>query len=175
MAAPTLSAVTALSNKALELERKSHFARAAEKCADAVAVAQALTQAHESCLIVAKLQLRQFSLLHSQAFALDVLPEERARRFVAALDEMQRLLCAAFAVVKRRGAAGTLLEGCCRPREVAFAAAYHAHVCATATLEHGPPPSAADGARCAWPALLFTCRILAVSNGRAGTDAGGMR
>jgi hypothetical protein len=54
-AAPDFSAVSALYAKVLELVRKGHSARAAEKLSVAIAAAKALNQ--KDCLIVANLQV----------------------------------------------------------------------------------------------------------------------
>jgi hypothetical protein len=54
MAAVDISRVVALTNKAVTLESRGHWARAAEVCAEAVAAAQTLHQ--PDCVIVAHLQ-----------------------------------------------------------------------------------------------------------------------
>ena len=114
MFASELAAVSALENKASELVVKTHWARAAEKRAAAVAAAQAL--GYTDCLITAWLQANLASLYISHAFtsaSADVDVE-------AALRSALLVLHAAVETLKRRKAAGTLLAGACRPIEIAW-------------------------------------------------------
>jgi hypothetical protein len=121
MAAVDVSRVVALTNKALTLTSRGHFARAAEKFAEAVAAAQALQQ--PDCLIVADMQAAHAQALLGHARTAGV-PEARQveLRRSAFLE-----LPAAMASLERRKAAGTLLAGACRPYEVAWSAAKLAH------------------------------------------------
>jgi hypothetical protein len=119
MAAPNIDAVVALTTKAQELEHKGHFARACEKWGAAITAAQALQPLSPDCLIVASLQLKQASARNASV---------RLQPFATMCDAMAENVqqqAAAAATVLRRQAAHTLLEGACRPWEVAWAAAYH--------------------------------------------------
>ena len=114
MADAILAANVALDNKGLELWHKGHYARASEKHREAVVVAEAL--GYEDCLITALLQLHEAASLFANAQAANVAPE--AGR--AGLSRAVELVIAAMSVLDRRKAAGTLLEGKCRPVEVAW-------------------------------------------------------
>jgi hypothetical protein len=122
MAAVDVSRVVALTNKAVTLQSKAHWAGAAEKCAEAVAAAQALQQ--PDCVIVAHLQALHANALLGHADTAGV-PE--ARRVELRRSAFFELLPAAMASLQRRMAAGTLLAGACRPHEVAWCAAKFAH------------------------------------------------
>jgi hypothetical protein len=147
MAAPNIDAVVALTTKAQDLEHKGHFARACEKWGAAIAAAQALQplSPDPSCLIVASLQLKQASARNASV---------RLQPFATMCDAMAENVqqqAAAAATVLRRQAAHTLLEGACRPREVAWAAAYHRQLRlleAPEELSGGLPHDANDDAQC---------------------------
>ena len=114
MSASALAAISALDNRAEELQKACHYARAAEKRGAAVAAAQAL--GHADCLIVALLQTQEATDLFANASAQHV-------DLLARFDGLRRaveLTRAAVAVLKRRKAAGTLLPGACRPVEEAW-------------------------------------------------------
>jgi hypothetical protein len=70
MAAVDVSHVVALTNKATTLESRGHWARAAEKFAEAVAAAQALQQ--PDCVIVARLQATHANALLGHAYTAGV-------------------------------------------------------------------------------------------------------
>jgi hypothetical protein len=122
MAEVDVSRVVALSNKAMTLESRGHFARAAEVYAEAVTAAQAVQQ--QDCVIVAHLQTSHANALLGHANTAGVL---EARRVELARSAFLDLLPAAMASLERRKAAGTLLPGACRPYEVAWSAAKLAH------------------------------------------------
>jgi hypothetical protein len=121
MSEAALAAVSALDNKAYELENKGHYARALELRREAVAAAQALGFA--DCLITACLQLAQIDtwLRHSAAVG-----ELEAGAQMAQHGGVE-LLRAAAATLQRRKAAGTLLPRACRPTEEAWHAAKFRH------------------------------------------------
>jgi hypothetical protein len=121
MAAVDISRVVALVNKAATLEQRGHWARAAEKFAEAITAAQALQQ--PDCLIVAHLQASRADALLGHAQTAGV-PEARQVELRSAFLE---LLPPAMASLERRKAAGTLLAGACRPYEEAWCAAKLAH------------------------------------------------
>jgi hypothetical protein len=122
MAAVNVSCVVALTKKALTLERRGHWARAAEIYAEAVTAAQALHQ--PDCLIVAHLQAAHANALFGHANTAGVPETQRAELMrTAFLDQLP----AAMASQERRLTAGTLLPGACRPYEVAWCAAKTAH------------------------------------------------
>jgi hypothetical protein len=125
MAALDVSHVVALTNKAVTLTTRGHWARAAEVYAEAVAAAQALHQ--PDCLIVAHLQTTHANALFGHADTAGV-PE--ARRVELLRSAFLELLPAAMASLERRKAAGTLLAGACRPYEMAWSAATTAHAAA---------------------------------------------
>jgi hypothetical protein len=127
MAAVDVSRVVALTNKALTLTGKGHFARAAEIYAEAVTAAQALHQ--PDCIIVAQLQASHASALLAHANTAGV-PEARGVELTRCA--YLELLPAAMASLERRMANGTLLAGVCRPHEVAWCAAKTAHNAALA-------------------------------------------
>jgi hypothetical protein len=141
MAAVDVSRVVALTNKALTLKSRGHFARAAEIYAEAVASAKSLHQ--PDCLIVAHLQAAHAAtlLMHAQTAGV---PE--ARCVELRRSALLELLPAAMASLERRKAAGTLLPGACRPYEVAWCAAkmVHAEALAAASLPNAVrvPPTA---------------------------------
>ncbi len=118
MAAVDVSRVVALTNKAVTLKGRGHFARAAEVYAEAVATAQALQQ--PDCVILAHLQASHADALLAYANTAGV-PE--ARRVELIRCGFLELLPAAIAPLERRMAAGTLLAGASRPYEVAWCAA----------------------------------------------------
>jgi hypothetical protein len=122
MAAVDVSRVVALTNKALALKSKGHFAGAAEKYAEAVTAAQALHQ--PDCVVVAQLQASHANALVGHAQMAGV-PE--ARRVELRRSAFLELLPPAMASLERRMAAGTLLAGACRPYEVAWCAAKTVH------------------------------------------------
>jgi hypothetical protein len=127
MAAVDVSRVVALTNKAVTLKSKAHWARAAEKFAEAVAAAQALHQ--PDCLIAAHLQASRAEALAGHAKTAGV-PE--ARQVELMHSALLELLPAAMASLERRLAAGTLLPGACRSYEVAWCAGMMAHADALA-------------------------------------------
>jgi hypothetical protein len=139
MAAPDFSTVSALSHKATELCEKGYYARAAEKFGDAVDAALALPQASPDCLVVATLRVRRAVVLQGHVKSPATLPADA----LAASNEAIRLHIIVAEAVERRWHAGTLLKGCCRPWEVAWAAAYHAH---WAALQQ--PPVTEEQMRC---------------------------
>jgi hypothetical protein len=112
-----MASVTALSRKAALLSRSGHFARAAEKCAAAVAAAQSLQQ--PDCLIVTSLQSEEVSMLRAHAVT-----RGAGTSLADAAKAYERIYCvllpAIMAVLQRRKAAGTLLLGACRAHEAAF-------------------------------------------------------
>ncbi len=113
-----MSRVVALTNKAATLEQRGHWARAAEKFAEAVTAAQALHQ--PDCLIVATLQAAHANALLGHAQTAGV-PEARGVELYRSA--FLELLPPAMASLERRMAADTLLAGACRPYEVAWCAA----------------------------------------------------
>jgi hypothetical protein len=119
MAAVDVSRVVALTNKAVTLESRAHWARAAEINAEAVTAAQALQQ--PDCVIVAHLQAAHANSLLGHANTAGV---PAARRVELSRSAYLELLPAAMASLQRRLAAGTLLAGACRPYEVAWCAAH---------------------------------------------------
>lgn len=139
MADVDISRVASLGNAALALERKGHFARASDKYLSAIAAAEALAQ--PDCLVVVTLQLACVNAL--TYIASDGDSEEAA----AAVGKLFPLQDAAVATLCRRLAAGTLLQGRCRPYEVEF---YDARTSAVAN-DGGKPPSAAGKAECVRP------------------------
>jgi hypothetical protein len=151
MAALDVTRVVALTNKAVTLESRGHFARAAEIYAEAVAAAQALHQ--PDCVIVAYLQVSHANALLGHANTAGV-PDARCVELTRSA--FLELLPLAMASLERRMAAGTLLAGACRPHEVAWSAAVMAH--ATALAANVPnaavcePPSAAETS--AWTACV---------------------
>jgi hypothetical protein len=86
MAAVDISRVVALTNKALALTSKGHWARAAEVYAEAVMAAQALQQ--PDCVIVADLQASQANALLAHAQTDGVPPARCVELQRAALLEM---------------------------------------------------------------------------------------
>jgi hypothetical protein len=147
MADVDVSRVCALSSEAQELLHSGRLALAAEVCATALAAAQALRGAAPDCLLVAYLQLMRADMLHMHAQMLaradadrGLLPSDAdvAHRTALRRVAFDELLPPAAAALERRAAAGTLLEGACRPYEEAWFASYLAHL---ATFGH----SAADG------------------------------
>ncbi len=117
-----MSRVAALTNKAVTLTGRGHWARATEIYVEAVAAAQALQQ--PDCIIVAHLQASRADALLSHAQTVGV-PEARSVELMRSA--FLELLPAAMASLERRKAAGTLLAGACRPHEVAWCAAKLAH------------------------------------------------
>jgi hypothetical protein len=115
MAAPDFSAVTALSNKAVELKYMGHFARAATKFGQALELALAQGTGPD-CLIVARLQLE-----HVMCACLLADPDSVTDAHFAArrATELARCLAAA-ATLRRRKAAGTLLGATCTAAELAW-------------------------------------------------------
>jgi hypothetical protein len=136
MAAVDVSRVVALTNKALTLDSRAHWARAAEKFAEAVIAAQALQQ--PDCIIVAHLQASQANALLGHANTAGVPAARRVELWRSAFLE---LLPPAMASLERRLAAGTLLAGACRPYEMAWCAATTAHANAlVASLPNAAQP-----------------------------------
>jgi hypothetical protein len=132
MAAVDVSRAVALTNKAVTLESRGHWARAGEiYYAEAVTAAQTLQQ--PDCVIVAHLQALHANALFGHAHTAGV-PE--AHRTALRRSALLELLPAAMASLERRKAAGTLLPGACRPYEVAWCAAKTAH--AEALAENMP-------------------------------------
>jgi hypothetical protein len=122
MATVDVSRVAALSSKAVTLSTRGHFARAAEKYAEAVTAAQALHQ--PDCVVVAHLQAVRAGALVGHAHTAGV---PYARRVELMRSAFLELLPAAMASLERRRTAGTLVPGACRPYEVAWLAAELAH------------------------------------------------
>jgi hypothetical protein len=137
MAAVDVSRVVALTNKAVTLEQRGHYARAAEIYAEAVFAAQALHQ--PDCIIVADMQASHANALLGHAKTAGV-PE--ARRVELSCSAYFELLPAAMASLERRLAADTLLTGACRPHEEAWFAATSAHAQAY-IAQHTTPNAAA--------------------------------
>ena len=135
------SRVRALDAAASALERKGHFARAAEKYAQAVEAAKALAQ--PDCLVVAALQLACANVLTCTVSGA-ASPNERA----AAVAQLFAHQDAALATLQRRLAAGTLLRGRCRPYEVAW----YDQRCSLVANDGGRPPSKAGKAE--WARLV---------------------
>jgi hypothetical protein len=107
-----MAKVLAVSCKAALLSDNGHFARAAEKYAEAVAAAQ--LPAQPDCLIVTCLQMAEVSMLFSHA---------AGTTLAGAAKAFQRIYCVllpATMAVQRRKEAGTLLPGACRAAEAAF-------------------------------------------------------
>jgi hypothetical protein len=149
MAAVDVSRVVALSNKAVTLTSKGHYARSAEIYAEALAAAQALHQ--PDCLIVAYVQASHAEALLGHAQTAGVPAARRVElRCCAFLEQLSTM-----ASLERRMAAGTLLAGACRPYEVAWFAAKAAHSEALAAkMAHAPlQPSTAEQAL-AWSAYV---------------------
>jgi hypothetical protein len=151
MAAVDVSHVVTLTNRALTSKSKGHFARAAEKYADAVAAAQALHQ--PDCVVLARLQAShaEAKLLHAETAGV---PEtERAGLMRCAFLE---ILPPAMASLERRLAAGTLQAGACRPHEVAWCAATTTFATALAADR---PNSAVSALPTAEEALAFSAYV----------------
>jgi hypothetical protein len=151
MTAVDISSVVAITTKAVALENRAHWARAAEVYAEAVTAAQALQQ--PDCTIISHLQASQANALLAHAETAGV-PE--ARRAELACFALLELLPAAMASLERRLAAGTLLAGACRPHEVAWCAATTARadvLAANSRPNTAIVPSAAD-VTSTWPAYV---------------------
>ena len=114
MAAPDLTAIKALSEKAYALQEKNHCFRSAEKYGAAAEAAQALGA--PDCLIVAHLQLRRVHALQDSIMLSGIASDEAAK----ASADKDVLLMAVVRTVERRMATATLLPGACRPLEEAF-------------------------------------------------------
>jgi hypothetical protein len=112
-----VAAVTALDNAAFELCKKGHYTRSLEKSRAAVVAAQALGLT--DCLIYTCMQLDEINALALHGQAPGVPADEKRKSQAASLV----ILHSVIELLKRRKAAGTLLEGACRPEEVAFNAA----------------------------------------------------
>jgi hypothetical protein len=122
--APDLSRVIELTCKASELLVKGHDARAAEKYEQAADAAQAALPGAEHCLILASLRMHQARALESGARA----PWRQSAQNADALAcAYGTLLPATMTALEARRAAGTLLPGCCRPAELAWATACLRH------------------------------------------------
>jgi hypothetical protein len=163
MAAVDVSRVVALANKAVTLESRGHWARAAEIQAEAVAAAQALHQ--PDCIIVADMQASQANALLGHTETAGV---TEARRVELLRSAFLEVLPPAMASLERRKAAGTLLAGACRPHEVAWGAAKMAHAETTlaANVPNAAgrmPPTAAEmsawSAYVGYDAYVSTARI----------------
>jgi hypothetical protein len=163
MAAVDVSRVVALTNKAMTLTGKGHFARAAEIYAEAVTAAQALHQ--PDCVIVAHLQAGHANALLAHANTAGVPETRRVELWRSAFLE---LLPLAMASLERRMAADTLLAGACRPYEMAWSAAKLAHGLALAanlphTAEARVPPTAEEmsawSAYVGYDAVVFTAAM----------------
>jgi hypothetical protein len=163
MAAVDVSRVIALTNKAMALASIGHWARAAEKYAEAVSAAQALQQ--PDCLIVAHLQGSHADALLAHT---DTAGVPAARGVELMRSAFLELLPPAMASLQRRMAAGMLLAGACRPHEVSWSAAKT--VCANALAANVPnaaavrvPPTAeemsARSAYVGYDAYINTARI----------------
>jgi hypothetical protein len=142
MAAVDVLPVVALTTKAVTLEIRGQFARAAEIYAEAVAAAQALQQ--PDCVIVAHLQASHAIALFGHAQTAGV---PAARRVELRRSALLELLPAAMASLERRLTAGALLAGACRPYEVAWCAAKIVHdETLAANMSHaaGRVPSTAE-------------------------------
>jgi hypothetical protein len=135
MAPVDISRIVALTNKAVTLESRGHYARAAEIYAEAVAAVQELHQ--PDCVIVACLQATRVESLLGHAQTAGV-PEACSVELMHCA--FRELLPAAMASLQRRMAAGTLLAGACRPHEVSWSAAKT--VCANALMAKTPNAAA---------------------------------
>jgi hypothetical protein len=122
-AAPDFSAAVALTNKAFELHRIGHFARAAAKSAQALDAARA--QHCPDCLIVAHLQVDYAQTaqdaLNNEAAVSDA---EYRTRWAASLAQYLD----ASATLQRRKAAGTLLGTSCTTTELAWYQQHFEHL-----------------------------------------------
>ena len=116
MAATAFDEVLALSGKAQELYRKSHYERCTEKWRAALAAAEAIGA--EDCVLVAAIRTEVARALLGCEDARD---GSFSQAFVL---EMLELLAASAAILRRRRDAGTLMEGKCRPNEVQWYLAY---------------------------------------------------
>jgi hypothetical protein len=132
MSAVGVAAVTVLDNAAFELCKKGHYTRSLEKCRAAVVAAQAL--GFTDCLITACMQLDEINALTLHGRAPGVPADEEPKSKAASIV----LLHSVIELLKRRKAAGTLLEGACRPEEVAFNASRHEHHSALYDDQRGP-------------------------------------
>lgn len=114
MAPPDLSAITALDNKASDLQAKGHYAKAAEKSGEAVAAALGLGVADS--IIVAFLRARQAAdfCCHKEAPGVSMMDG------FAALQRANDLAAQAADALQRRRDQGTLLPPHCYPAEVAW-------------------------------------------------------
>jgi hypothetical protein len=122
MAAPDVSAVVTLCNKAHDLRMSGHHARSFEYEERALAAAQALTLPAD-CLLVARLHVNVAGG-HLEAVQRGAAHDgDRTERWQRALDRF----CDAGAILMRRKEAGTLMEGC-TAAEVAWATATETHV-----------------------------------------------
>ena len=128
MSAAALAAVTALGNKAFDLGKKGHFARAIEKYAAAVESAQAL--GYSDCLITATLRGNEAMMSLGHGCAPGVPDTDPIGEWERAI----QLLLPAISTLRRRKAAGTLLAGACHPWEEAWAASQLRHQKRTASV-----------------------------------------
>lgn len=133
-----VAAVTALDNAAFELCKKGHYTRSLEKSRAAVVAAQAL--GFTDCLIYTCMQLDEINALALHGHAPGVPADEKRKSQAASLV----ILHSVIELLKRRKAAGTLLEGACRPEEVAFNTARHEHHTAAYDDLRGPHAMAAN-------------------------------
>jgi hypothetical protein len=163
MAAVDVSHVVALTNKALTLESRGHWARATEIYAEAITAAQALQQ--PDCVVVAHQQAARANAVLAHAHTAGV-PE--TRRVELMRFAFRELLPPAMASLERRMAAGTLLAGACRPHEVAWCAAMTAHggaLVAAKTTPHAAVRARSATELSAWSAyvgydaFMFTASI----------------
>jgi hypothetical protein len=123
MAAPDVSTVVALSNKALDLKMVGHTARELEYRQRALVAAQALGA--PDCLIVAQLHLDIANWIQSKLQTIHAADgAQRAALLATAVEHFS----AAVATLQRRRAADTLLTGSCTAAEVAWTRRTMQHV-----------------------------------------------
>ena len=116
--------VAALGCKALTLITKSQFTRAAEKFGAAAEAACNALGGGEHCLVAANARAFQVFCLFAHTYEPGVNAAERKALLQQVFHE---LLPPLMAVLESRRAAGTLLEGTCRPAEVAYSCALAVH------------------------------------------------
>ena len=123
MAAADFTTVRRLMNKANELNRKEHCARAAEKFGAAATAAKALGN-EPDCLMTAYLLACEADFLKSHSRKPGLQREEA----LAALSQALQKLRTVCETLQRRKAAGTFVVGACRPIEEAWFKAVFPHV-----------------------------------------------
>jgi hypothetical protein len=123
-ATPDYSAASALTEQGVTLLTKAHVARAADKFAAALTAATA-GGAPSDCLVLAYLRVQHANASLSHADSPGLARAHKAAALRAALSP--QLLPAALATLTARAAAGTLLQGACRPAELAVYRSYKRH------------------------------------------------